>query len=161
MKKFFMFFVVGMLLLSACSAEAMEEGTDIEAHDPWARPALKGGTSAVYLLMHNHSQTDDEITGASTDVAEMAELHKSEMDANGVMQMTPQKSIPLPVDAEITFEPGGLHIMLVNLKKDLNVGDSITVVLHFKSHADISLTVPVLDAANPSMDMHMDATPTP
>lgn len=38
--------------------------------------------------------------------------------------------------------------MLINLKKDLKVGDEITVTLHFKNHEDIVLAVPVEDAAN-------------
>lgn len=163
MKKTMIFLLIGVFLLNACSSAVMEEGTDIEAHDVWARPALKGGTSAIYLLMHNHSENADEIIGASTDIAETTEIHKSEMDANGVMQMTLQKSVPLPVDAEISFEPGGLHIMLTGLKQDLKVGDTVTVTLHFKSHADITLSAHVLDAANPSssnMDMNMD-TPAP
>jgi copper(I)-binding protein len=163
MKRIFMFVVTGMILLSACGAKG-EAGTDIEAHDPWARAAMKGEITSVYLLMHNHSGNADEMTGVSTDVAETAGFHKTEVDANGVVKMVPQASVPLPVDAEISFAPGALHIMLTGLKKDLKVGDNITVTLHFKSHADIILTVPVVDVAssgNPGIDMDMNATPTP
>ncbi len=147
MKRILMLILVVTLLLSACDA-AGEEGTDIEAHDPWMRAAAQGDTSAVYLLMHNHSENADELIGASTDAAETVELQKSEVDANDVMQMTSLTSIPLPIDAEIGFEPGGLHIMLIGLKKDLKVGDKIMITLHFMHHEDIPLTVPVLDAAD-------------
>jgi copper(I)-binding protein len=160
MKKLLAMFLAGMFMVNACGATG-EEGTDIEAHDAWARTAFKDENTAVYLLMHNHSGNADEISSVSSDIAETAEIHKSEVDANGVVQMTLQTSMPLPVDAEIAFEPGGLHIMLTGLKKDLNVGDTIALTLHFKVHPDIVLSVPVLDAADPDhTHMDMDA-PTP
>ncbi len=45
----------------------------------------------------------------------------------------------------------------IGLKQDLNVGDNITLTLHFKNYEDITLTVPVQDAADmgaPGMDGH-------
>jgi periplasmic copper chaperone A len=143
MKKYWMLVLTGILFLSACDGE----GTDIEAHDYWARAALKGENSAFYMLMHNHSGVDDELVSVSSDVAAAAEIHRSEMGADGVVQMVPQAFVPLPVDSETSFEPGGLHVMLVGLIKDINVDDKITVTLHFKNHEDIILTVPVLDVA--------------
>ena len=50
--------------------------------------------------------------------------------------------------AELELKPGSYHIMLIGLKQDLNVGDHVTLTLHFKYHADITLTVPVQDTAD-------------
>lgn len=141
MKKFLMLALVGMLLLSACGA-----GEVIEAHDAWARPAMQGETSAIYLLLHNHTATDDELVSVSTDVAQSAELHESKMvEGTDMMEMVPQDSILLPADGEVEFKPGGLHIMLISLKQDLKVGDKISVTLHFKSGFELPLSVPILD----------------
>jgi copper(I)-binding protein len=162
MKKLWMSAVVGIFLLSACGATENVQGTDIKVHDPWARMALKNENTAVYLFLHNQSGNADELTGASSEIADITEIHKSETDANGLMQMNLQTSLPLPVDAVINFEPGGLHIMLTGLKQDLKVGDTITLTLHFKTHADLVLSVPVADAAGPDhshMDMHATLTP--
>jgi hypothetical protein len=140
MKKFLVVFVfvMGTLFASACGA-----GGDIEVHEPWARAAMMGGNSAVYLTLHNHSSQADELIGASSEVAETVELHLSQMGANGEMQMIPQPSIPLDAGEETMFQPGGLHIMLIGLKRDLKVGEQFQVVLHFRNHADITLNVPV------------------
>jgi periplasmic copper chaperone A len=141
MKKLLMFTLAGVLLLSACGA-----GEVIEAHDPWARPAMQGETSAIYLLLHNHTAEDDELVSVSTDVAQSAELHESKMvEGTDMMEMTPVESIPLPADGEVEFKPGGLHIMLVGLKQDLKVGDKISVTLHFKSGFELPLSVPIMD----------------
>ena len=154
------FILFGALVLSACG------GTkgDIEVHEPWARPAMQGGNGGAYFMLHNHSTDADELLSASSDVADAVELHKSMMDDNGAMKMVPQDSVPLGADAEVAFAPGGLHVMLIGLKKDLAVGDTFDVVLHFKNHADITVAVMVMDDGG-GMEMDMNSmdmeTPTP
>lgn len=138
-----MFVMAGVMLLSACS-----EISEIEAHEYWARAAMNGGNSAIYMQLHNHTKNDDELLSVSSDVAEAVEIHESTVDANGVMQMNLLTSSPLAAAEELEFKPGGMHIMLVNLKKDLNAGDEITITLHFKNYEDIVLAVPVEDATN-------------
>jgi periplasmic copper chaperone A len=161
MKKILMFVWIGMFLLSACGATG-EEGTGIEAHDPWARAASKGDNSAAYLLLHNHSANEDAVIGVSSDVATAVEIHLSQMKNDGTMEMTKQESVVLPADGEVEFKPGSYHIMLIGLKQDLKKGDKITLTLHFKNHEDITLTVPVLDAGDMGgSGMDMDATPAP
>ena len=152
-----MLVLAGMLLLSACVATGAG-GTDIEAHDYWGRAALKDGNGAAYMLLHNHTEADDELVGVSSDAATAVEIHLSQMSGDGIMQMIPQESIALPADGEVEFKPGSYHIMLIGLKQDLKVGDEITVILHFKNHEDITLTIPVMEAENmggSGMDGHM------
>ncbi|MBL8079736.1 MAG: copper chaperone PCu(A)C [Anaerolineales bacterium] len=173
MKKLLTFVLASMFLLSACGAaddgHDHADGTGVEIHDPWARSAALGDNTAAYMLVHNHSTSEDAIVGASTDVAESAEIHLSQIDANGVMEMIHQDSVALPADTELEFKPGSYHIMLIGLKQDLKKGDEITVTLHFQTHEDIVVTIPVYDAAEMGgegmdMDMHDDMheeTPAP
>ena len=65
------------------------------------------------------------------------------MDSNGVMSMKMQKSVPVPAQQEVIFKPGGLHVMLFNLKQDLKVGDTMTLTLNFKEVGDVVIDVPV------------------
>jgi copper(I)-binding protein len=148
MKRIFLMVVMASLLLSACGAEG-----DIEVHQPWARVAMMAGNSAVYFELHNHTANTDALIGASSDVAEAVEVHLSSMDANGVMQMARQDSVPLEPDAEIAFAPGGYHVMLIGLNRDLKAGDHFQLTLHFTNHADIVLDVVV--QAMEGMDMNM------
>lgn len=150
MRRIFMLVLVGMLLLSACGTAGMasEGGEGIEAHDFWARAALKDGNSAAYMLLHNHTAEDDALIGASSDVAAAVEIHLSKMGDDGTMQMIPQESIALPADGDLELKPGSYHIMIIGLVKDLKVGDEITLTLHFEKHEDINLTIPVMEAAD-------------
>ncbi len=139
MKKLFIVFV-WLFLLSACG-----ETGDIEVHDAWVRPTAQGENAAVYLTIHNHSANDDELTGASSNVADVAEIHETKME-NDVMQMNMLTSLPIAADEEVIFTPGGLHIMLVKIKQEFKAGDHIGVILQFKNHADIVVNVSVGDA---------------
>ncbi len=159
MKKILLMLILGALLLTACAADdGHMAGTDIEAHDFWARSAMKGGNGAAYMLLHHHSTSDDALVGASSDVAEAVEIHLSQMKADGTMEMVQQESIALPVDAEVELKPGSYHVMLIGLTRDLKAGDEISLTLHFKTHEDILLKIPVMDAegmGGSGMDGHM------
>lgn len=158
MKKLLLILVLaGTLFLSACGGSS-KKGLGLEVHDAWARSAMKDGNGAAYMLLHNHSTSDDALVGVSSDVAEAVEIHLSQIKADGTMEMVKQESISLPADGEVEFKPGSYHVMLIGLKQDLKKGDEITLTLHFKNHEDITLTVPVLEASDmggSGMDGHM------
>jgi copper(I)-binding protein len=141
MKRFFVLMLMGILLLTACSA-----ATGIEISNAWTRPTLKGNNGAVYFLLQNHSAGSDELTGISSDVAEAVEIHESTMEGD-VMQMRQVSSFPIAGKKSIEFGPGGYHVMLIGVKQELTAGDVIQLTLHFKDHEDILLSVPVQEVA--------------
>ena len=141
MKKILCFALAFILLLSACGPEK-----GIEVHSAWARPAAQGGNGGVYFELHNHGSTPDELTGVRSDVAEAVEIHESKMEGD-VMKMEMMPSLPIDTYADMAFEPGGLHVMLVNLKQDLKLDDEFEIILHFKTHEDITVHVIVKDSA--------------
>ena len=145
MKKVLIFVLAGMLLLSACGAPMNDA---VEAKDAWARSGLQGGTSAAYMMLSNGTAQDVSLIGASSEAADAVEVHLSSMGENGVMQMQQQESVLLPSKKMLELKPGSYHIMLIGLKQDLKVGDTITVTLHFEGYEDVTLTIPVKDAAD-------------
>lgn len=137
MKRFFMFVLAISSLLGACTPVK-----GFEIRESWARPAAQGENGAIYFVIYNHTGADDELTGISSDAAEAVEMHESRMDGD-VLQMRPLKSVPLPANAETTFKPRGLHVMLNGMKKDLKIGAEVEIVLHFKNFEDTKVVVPV------------------
>ncbi len=140
MNRTIVFTLAIVVFLSSCAAPATES---VEVHDAWTRPAAQGGNGAVYFVIH--SSAAEELTRVSSDVAEAVEMHESKMNGD-VMEMRQLQSIPLGAGEEVLLEPGGLHVMLVNLERDLKAGDEIEITLHFKSYQDLPLRVPVQDS---------------
>jgi copper(I)-binding protein len=97
----------------------------------WARPATKADAlSAVYMVIENTGDQPDRLLHAHCDVAGMVELHETKMEG-GVMKMQPVDGIDIPAKGTVELKPGGLHIMLIGLTRDLNPGDEIELELHF------------------------------
>ena len=140
--------VLAAVLLTACGAEK-----GIEVHKVWMRPAAQGENEAVYFVMHNHASETDELTGVTSDAAEAVELDETTV-VSDVAQMKKLESVPVEAFAEIEFAPRGYHVMLIGLKQDLNVGDEIEIVLHFKNQEDIRIKVPVQNILLPEHEGH-------
>ncbi len=130
--------LVVLLLTSACAGSP-----EITIDDPWARPGFQGDNSAVYLVINNATDQGDGLIGASSDVANVTEIHLSKMDAEGTMTMERQDLIGIPASETVALEPGGLHVMLMNLVNDLNVGDKFNLTLAFQRAGDIVVEVEV------------------
>jgi hypothetical protein len=146
-KKFILLFLACAIPVTACTPK---EG--IEIRDAWTRSAARGGNGAVYFTVVNYDG-DDELVGASVEFAQAVEIHESRL-VNDVMEMRMLESVSLPTGKRIEFAPGGLHIMLVNLTRDLEIGETIEVTLHFKNHADI--LVKMIVQAGPDHSDHDD-----
>jgi len=131
-----------LLMASACSGAGSSENM-VPLQDAWARPGIAGGTSAVYFVLENPGSQEEALQSASSDVAEATELHLTEMADDGTMSMHHQMSVPIPAGEEVAFEPGGLHVMLINLQRDLSEGETISLVLKFKNAGEMRLEVPV------------------
>ena len=140
MKTFTTLFALAIifLLASACAAP-----TDLSIEEPWARPGFQGDNSAVYLVINNTTDQGDGLIGASSYVANVTEIHLSKMDAEGTMSMERQDLVGIPAGETVNLEPGGLHVMLMNLVNDLNVGDRFELILEFQRAGDVVVEVEV------------------
>lgn len=100
--------------------------------DAWARPALKDGTGGAYMTLRNSGAVALRVTRASSNDASAVELHESTMhDGMAHMQMMP--SLEIAPGASTTFKPGGLHYMLIGLRRRLIVRDTVRMVLRVES----------------------------
>ena len=131
--------LLATLLVSACGAASGE----LTIQDAWARPANTGENGAAYFIIENGTASDDSLMSVSSDIATAAEVHMSMGDANGVMSMQMQEAVTIPAGEQVEFKPGGLHVMFVNLTRDLKPGEAITLTLNFKETGNVVVEVPV------------------
>jgi len=124
----------------------------IQMEEAWARRApmmpvmgqMHAGTGngAVYVTLRNTAPETDTLVSASSDVAESVEIHETIRDGD-VMRMRPVAKLEIPAGGTLTMKPGGQHIMLINLKRELRPGDAVRLMLTFERAAPVLLDAPV------------------
>ncbi len=128
-----------MTLVSLSYAQAQ-----IEIKDAWVRETPPGSSvTALYMSIGNSGNEDDTLKGVSVGVSKSAEIHVTSVDSGGVATMEMMKSVDVPARKSVLFEPGGMHIMLIDLAEPLKSGDIVEIDLQFekagriKAHAEV------------------------
>lgn len=133
------FLAVAMLVAGACAAQA----ADIQATDPYVRAVPPGQpNSAAFMSLSNRGGELRALVGAASDASEVAELHTHVM-SDGMMRMRRIEKIDLPAGETVALEPGGLHIMLIGLKRELKPGDEVRLTLSFDDGEKVAVSAPV------------------
>ena len=71
------------------------------------------------------------------------------------MRMAPEARVPVPAGGQVSFAPGGRHLMLIGLKRPLKLGDKVPATLKFASGANLRVEF-VVQAQAPAGGMgHM------
>jgi copper(I)-binding protein len=119
-------------LASCGGASSPSAAPTLTIGDPWV--LVSGGVdqpAAGYLTITNTGATDDALRSVSCPGAAMIGLHKSSMDASGMMGMTPVDRIDIPAGGSVSLAPGGYHLMISGLKAPLKPGDRLELDLVF------------------------------
>ncbi len=137
--------LLAALFTVALGAVAQADGHGgIHATAPWSRATGKLAHSAVvYVTLENTGNASDRLVAAATPVAGRAELHTHIHDGN-VMRMRQVKSIEVGPHAKVRLQPGGLHVMLLDLKGPLKKGSHFPLTLRFEKAGAIKLDVAVM-----------------
>jgi hypothetical protein len=109
----------------------------------WVREPVPGRpVAAAYAVIENSGAADVQIVAARSDIAGTVELH--EMVRTGdMMKMAPVKHITVPAKGKVELKPGGLHVMLFDLKTPVKDGDTVTLTFETSSGATLRTTAPV------------------
>jgi copper(I)-binding protein len=107
------------------------------------RPATPG-TAVVRLSVRNGIGTADALVAVSSPIATGSELHRTETDAAGRSSMAEVASVPIAARSTVTFEPGGLHVMLTGITRSLAVGDRVPITFTFRDGGRRTATAEVV-----------------
>ncbi len=120
-----------------------------------ARPTLGAGNiSGAFFTIHNKGGKANKLIKAESKVSDRVELH-THLKENGVFKMRQVQSIAVPADGMTELKPGGLHVMLIDIKSKLKIGDKFKLKLTFANGEVQTLDVPVLKIGGHGM-MKMD-----
>jgi hypothetical protein len=129
------------------AAPAASQG--LNAQNVWARPAKMmdsmpmegdmqgmqhgGANSAVYMVLANGGAAADRLVAAQADVSNAIEIHETKMEGDVMRMAQVEGGIEVPAGGQVELKPGGYHVMLIGLTRDLAVGDTFPVTLEFAS----------------------------
>jgi copper(I)-binding protein len=134
-----------LLALLGAPAQAQEvKAGDLVITQPWSR-ATPGGAKIAggFLTIENKGAAPDRLISGSGDFAGKVEIHEMAMN-NGVMTMRPlDKGLAIEPGKTVKLAPGGLHLMLMDLKSPLKQGDKVPLTLDFEKAGKVVVSLDV------------------
>ena len=126
-----------------CTTTHFATADGLFAEDVYIRAAPPGQQTTVgYLSLTNHSDRDCTITGGSSSIASKLEIHEHQ-HSDGMMKMRPVRSLTLPAGETQVFRPGGFHLMLFGVDRQLTPGESHSISLTSEDCGSVAMVAEV------------------
>ncbi|GBD24586.1 hypothetical protein HRbin29_02268 [bacterium HR29] len=127
---------------------------DIVIVGPAAR-ANPNPVSSVYMHIENRGSQADRLVGVACPLAGMAQIHEVVTEGGQSKMQEMAHGLEIPPGGHVELKPGGYHIMLMDLERPLQEGETIEVTLRFERAGEITIAVPVRSYDTESTDSGM------
>ena len=118
----------GLLLSTGVLAGAAD---NVTVQDPYVRLAPPNApATGAFMVIKNNGDQDVKVLKADNPASRVTELH-THLNEGGVMKMRPVPAIDIKAKGEAVLKPGGLHVMLIDLKAPMKEGDMVPITLTF------------------------------
>ena len=135
------------LAIAATLAVSLHAAAGVTVKDAWVRGTVPSqSTSGAFLTIT--STEDAKLVAISTPIAGVAEIHKTE-NHGGMMHMEEVKALALPANKAVALQPGGYHVMLMELKGAVKPGAKVPLKLTIEDAKGKRSTVEVQAAVKP------------
>jgi copper(I)-binding protein len=142
MFRFALAFLAASIVAAAAHAQQYSAGT-LVIGNPWSRPTIEGmPTGVAYFTITNRGAKPDRLIAARSPAAARVEFHRTTLEG-GMAKMRAESSVTVAPGSTVRAEPGGLHLMLVDLKAPLVAGTTVPLVLTFEQAGDVTVSVKV------------------
>lgn len=113
----------------------------VSVDKPWVRGTVQGQTSTG-AFMSLRSAKDVSVVGAESPVAGNAQVHEMKMEGD-VMKMRPVQKLVLPAGKTVELKPGGYHVMLTDLKRQMKKGEIVPIRLRIQDKDGVPSVVEI------------------
>ena len=121
-------FAAGLLFSAGVFAGAAD---NVTVQDPYVRLAPPNApATGAFMVIKNNGDKDVKVVKAANPVSKVTELH-THLNEGGVMKMRPVPAIDIKAKGEAVLQPGGLHIMMIDLKAPMKEGDVVPITMTF------------------------------
>lgn len=128
------------LLLLLASITQVFAADPITIERPWARASAPGQmVGGGFMTIVHRGSDEDRLVSATTPIAREVQIHTMNMDG-GVMRMRPvEGGLAIPAGGRVVLQPGGLHLMFMDISAPLVAGTTFPVTLRFAKAGDIKV----------------------
>ena len=131
-------FVAGSLLLGG-----LVQAAELKVTHPWVALAPPGAhATAAFMELNNPGEQAVDIVAAAAEGFQAVELHLS-TNEDGMHRMIQQERITVPAGGAFALAPGGYHVMLIGIERELAEGDTVTLELTLGDGSRLSVDAPV------------------
>ena len=113
---------------------------DIEIHEPHLRFTL-GNTAAGHMVIVNTGDEADRLVSANSSLDAIVEIHEVVTDGGTGTMRELEDGLDIPANEEVALQPGGYHIMLMNITPELASGDEVELTLVFERAGEVTFTL--------------------
>lgn len=114
-----------LFLTLALCAGAQAQTTVAE---PWLRATVAQQKASGMFAVITSAQ-GGRLVGASSPAAGVVEIHTMAMEGSVMRMRALPGGLPLPAAQAVKLEPGGVHLMLMDLKQTLEAGARVPLTL--------------------------------
>ncbi|MDR1889786.1 MAG: copper chaperone PCu(A)C [Zoogloeaceae bacterium] len=115
------------MVFALCLPVVARAQSPVRVTDAWVR-ATVAAQQATGAFMKLESTETVQLVGVRSPVAGVTEVHTTRMQGE-VMEMRAVPSLALPAGTVTELKPGGLHIMLMQLKAQVKAGQKVPLTL--------------------------------
>ncbi len=115
--------------LALCTGAAFAQTLAVDG--AWVRATVPGQTGTGGF-MRITSKEGAKLVGIKSPVAAVGEVHEMKMEGSTMKMAALKNGLNLPAGEAVELKPGGLHLMLLDLKATLAPGTNVPVTLQLQ-----------------------------
>jgi len=139
------------------SASVLAGAADnVSVQEPYVRQAPPNApATGAFMVIKNNGDKDIKLIKVDNPASKATELH-THLNEGGVMKMRPVPGIEIKAKGEAVLKPGGLHVMMIDLKAPMKEGDVVPMTLTFddgsSKQVDAKVVRPMAAGMPPAME---------
>ena len=126
---------------------------DLTISDGFSRATLPNApVGGGFLTITNKGAADDRLIAATSPAAADVQLHEISMEGDVMKMRELAEGIPVPAGETVSLQPGGLHLMFMQLTGPLVEGTSFPVTLTFEKAGTVTVELSVASSGAKAPD---------
>lgn len=151
MKTFLAPALLGLALLATpalandgCAADQVFTAGDLSISGAFSRATLpQAKVAGGYLTITNTGTAPDRLLGGSSAAAKAVQVHQMQMVGDMMKMSQVEGGLEIPAGGSVTLDPGGYHLMLMDIAQPLKADECLALTLKFEKAGEVPVTLAI------------------